>query len=253
MYKLLIIDDEPQILEGMKRILDWKQYGFSRIDTCESTEAAMSKVVDLIPDVAIFDVCIGKNLGYETIYKLNELQIPTKYVIMSGYSEFKYAQEAVRCGVKDYLLKPVDRTKLQQVIEKIIVEDLGGTIGNISCESLNKDPVLGVSYDSLSKLVNRILLMIKTEYAHNITLKSVAERFQMNSTYLGQLFLKESKMKFSEYLMAYRMLLAQERIQSSDEKISSIALSVGYNNLNYFYTHFQSFFGKSPSDLRGKG
>jgi YesN/AraC family two-component response regulator len=172
---------------------------------------------------------------------------------MSGYSEFKYAQEAVRCGVKDYLLKPVDRTKLQQVIEKIIVEDLGGTIGNISCESLNKDPVLGVHYDSLSKLVNRILLMIKTEYAHNITLKSVAELFQMNSTYLGQLFLKESGLKFSEYLMAYRMLLAQERIQSTDEKISSIALSVGYNNLNYFYTHFQSFFGKSPSDLRGKG
>ncbi|WP_141500472.1 response regulator transcription factor [Paenibacillus luteus] len=253
MYKLLIMDDEPQILEGMKRILDWKQYGFSRIDTCESTEAAMSKVVDLLPDVAIFDVCVGKDLGYETIQRLNELQIPTKYVIMSGYSEFKYAQEAIRCGVKDYLLKPLDRTKLQQVIEKIIVEDLHGTIGNASCESLNKDPVLGVSYTSLSKLVNRILLMIKAEYTQNITLKSVAELFQMNSTYLGQLFLKESGMKFSEYLMAYRMLLAQERIQSSDEKISSIAISVGYNNLNYFYTHFQSFFGKSPSDLRGKG
>lgn len=253
MYKLLIMDDEPQILEGMKRILDWKQYGFSRIDTCESTEVAMSKVVDLLPDVAIFDVCVGKDLGYEAIQRLNELQIPTKYVIMSGYSEFKYAQEAIRCGVKDYLLKPLDRTKLQQVIEKIIVEDLGGTIGNISCESLNKDPVLCVSYDRLSKLVNRILLMIKSEYAQNITLKSVAELFQMNSTYLGQLFLKESGMKFSEYLMAYRMLLAQERIQSSDEKISSIAVSVGYNNLNYFYTHFQSFFGKSPSDLRGKG
>ncbi|MGO4373712.1 response regulator, partial [Paenibacillus sp. MCAF20] len=180
MYKLLIIDDEPQILEGMKRILDWKQYGFSRIDTCESTDAAMSMVVDLQPDVAIFDVCIGKNLGYEAIYRLNELHIPTKYVIMSGYSEFKYAQEAIRCGVKDYLLKPVDRTKLQQVIEKIIVEDLGGTIGDTSCESMSKDPVLGVSYDRLSKLVNRILLMIKTEYAQNITLKSVAERFQMN-------------------------------------------------------------------------
>ncbi|MGV2685805.1 helix-turn-helix domain-containing protein, partial [Clostridium perfringens] len=91
------------------------------------------------------------------------------------------------------------------------------------------------------------------EYAQNITLKSVAERFQMNSTYLGQLFLKETAMKFSEYLMAYRMLLAQERIQSTDEKISYIAFSVGYNNLNYFYTHFHSFFEKSPSELRGKG
>ena len=47
MYKLMIVDDEPQILEGMKRILDWKQYGFGRIETCESTEEAMSKVVDL--------------------------------------------------------------------------------------------------------------------------------------------------------------------------------------------------------------
>ncbi|GGH20867.1 response regulator transcription factor [Paenibacillus segetis] len=252
MYKLLIMDDEPQILEGMKRILDWEQYGFGMIETCESTDVAISKVVDLLPDVAIFDVCVGQNLGYEAIRTLNKLHIPTKYVIMSGYSEFKYAQEAIRCGVKDYLLKPLERTKLQQVIEKIIVEDLHGTIGNISSEHLNKDPVLGVSYDSLSKLVNRILLMIKTEYAQNITLKSVAERFQMNSTYLGQLFLKETEMKFSEYLMSYRMLLAQERIQSTSEKISYIAFSVGYNNLNYFYTHFHSFFGKSPSDLRGK-
>lgn len=253
MYKLMIVDDEPQILEGMKRILDWKQYGFGRIETCESTEEAMAKAVDLLPDVAIFDVCIGKDLGYEAIRKLIEFHIPTKFIIMSGYSEFKYAQEAIRCGVKDYLLKPVERTKLQQVIEKIIIEDLGGSIGNMDGESLNKDPVLGVRYDSLSKLVNRILLMIKTEYAQNITLKSVAERFQMNSTYLGQLFLKETAMKFSEYLMAYRMLLAQERIQSTDEKISYIAFSVGYNNLNYFYTHFHGFFGKSPSELRGKG
>lgn len=250
MYRLLIMDDEPQILEGMKRILDWEQYGFGRIETCESTESAISKVVDMMPDIAIFDVCVGKNLGYEAIRKLNELHVPTKYVIMSGYSEFKYAQEAIRCGVKDYLLKPIERTKLQQVIEKIIVEDLGGTIGNHSNERNNMDPVLEINYDRLSKLVNRILLMIKTEYAQNITLKSVAERFQMNSTYLGQIFLKETGIKFSEYLMAYRMLLAKERVQSTDEKISYIAFSVGYNNLNYFYTHFQSFFGKSPSDLR---
>ena len=68
--------------------------------------------------------------------------------------------------------------QVQQVIEKIIVEDLGGSIGNRNGESLNQDPVLGVSYGGLSKLVNRILLMIRTEYAQNITLKSVAERFR---------------------------------------------------------------------------
>lgn len=248
----MIVDDEPQILEGMKRILDWERYGFARIETCETTDEAMSRIVDLLPDIAIFDVCIGKDLGYETIRKLNEFHVPTKFIIMSGYSEFKYAQEAIRCGVRDYLLKPVERAKLQHTIEKIIVEDLHGSIGTMTSESLNRDPVLNLAYDNLSKLVNRILLMVKTEYAQNITLKSVAERFQMNSTYLGQLFLKETRMKFSEYLMAYRMQLAKERIQMTDEKISYIAFSVGYNNLNYFYTHFQGYFGKSPTELRGK-
>lgn len=253
MYKLLIVDDEPQILEGMKRTLDWERYGFDRIETSETKDEAISKAVELLPDIAIFDVCIGKDRGYEIIHTLNELNLPTKYIIMSGYSEFQYAQEAIRCGVKDYLLKPVERSKLQHVVEKIIIQDLHGTLDGMNSDDLNIDPVLGVKYETLSKLTNRILLMVKAEYAQNITLKSVAERFRMNGTYLGQLFLKEAHMKFSEYLMQYRMLLARERIQSTNEKIFTIAQSVGYPNLNYFYTHFQSSFGKSPSDLRKKG
>ncbi|MWV46140.1 response regulator [Paenibacillus sp. HJL G12] len=253
MYKLLIVDDEPQILEGMKRTLDWASYGFHRIETSETREDAVSKAVELLPDIAIFDVCIGTDRGYEIINKLNELRLPTKYIIMSGYSEFEYAQEAIRCGVKDYLLKPVERSKLQMVIEKIIVEDLHGTLDGVNGEDLSTDPILGIPYEGLSKLTNRILLMVKAEYAQNITLRSVAERFRMNSTYLGQLFLKEAQMKFSEYLMAYRMLQARDCILTTDEKIASIALSVGYANLNYFYTHFQGYFGKSPSELRKKG
>lgn len=253
MYKLLIVDDEPQILEGMKRTLDWASYGFHLVETSETREEAISKAVELLPDIAIFDVCIGTDRGYEIIRKLNELHLPTKYIIMSGYSEFEYAQEAIRCGVKDYLLKPVERSKLQMVIEKIIVEDLHGTLDGRSSEDLNTDPILGIPYDRLSKLTNRILVMVKAEYAQNITLKSVAERFRMNSTYLGQLFLKEAQMKFSEYLMAYRMLHARELIVTTEEKISSISLSVGYPNLNYFYTHFQGYFGMSPSELRKKG
>lgn len=250
MYKLLIVDDEPQILEGMKRSLDWERYGFSRIETSENYESAISKAVDFLPDLAIFDVCIGKERGYDAIHRLNELRIPTKYIIMSGYAEFEYAQEAIRCGVKDYLLKPVERTKLQNVVEKIILEDLHGTLEGIDHDDLQMDPVLGVRYDNLSKLTNRILLMVKVEFSQNLNLKVVAERFRMNGTYLGQLFLKETQMKFSEYLMAYRMLRARDRIQATDEKISNIALSVGYPNLNYFYTHFHAFFEKSPSDLR---
>lgn len=250
MYKLLIVDDEPQILEGLKRSLDWKKYGFGRIETSETYETAISKAVELLPHLAIFDVCIGKERGFDAIHKLNELRISTKYIIMSGYAQFQYAQEAIRCGAKDYLLKPMERSKLQNAVEKIIVEDLNGTLAGMDPDKLDMDPVLGVRYESLSKLTNRILLMVKAEFSHNVNLKKVAERFRMNGTYLGQLFLKDTNMKFSDYLKAYRMLCARDLIQTTDEKISTIALSVGYSNLNYFYKHFQAFFNKSPSDLR---
>ncbi|TLS49259.1 response regulator [Paenibacillus antri] len=250
MYKLLIVDDEPQILDGIKRTLDWEKLGFGQIETSETCEGAIAKAVEFEPDLAIFDVCIGKERGYTAIRKLNELRLPAAYIMMSGYSEFEYALEALHCGVKDYLLKPVERGKLQTLVERIIVEDLNGTLEDAHPDDRNVDPVLGMRYDSLSKLTNRILLMVKAEYDQNLNLKTVANRFRMNGTYLGQLFLKETQMKFSEYLMVYRMLRARDRIQTTDEKISTIALSVGYANLNYFYTHFQAYFNKSPSDLR---
>ena len=72
----------------------------------------------------------------------------------------------------------------------------------------------------------------------------------MNATYLGQIFIKETGMKFSEYLMAYRMQVARERILNTDEKISAIAAGVGYSNLNYFYQHFHGYYQLTPSEIR---
>lgn len=252
MYKLLIVDDEPLILDGIKRTLNWETLGFGQIETSETYEGALTKAVEFLPDLAIFDVCIGKERGYNAIRKLKEIHLPTTYIMMSGYGEFEYALEAIQCGARDYLLKPVERAKLQALVERVIVEDLNGTLKGMNLEHRDVDPVLGVRYDTLSKLTNRILLMVKAEYDQNLNLKTVANRFRMNGTYLGQLFLKETQMKFSEYLMNYRMLRARDRILTTDEKISTIAHSVGYANLNYFYTHFQAYFSKSPSDLRRK-
>ncbi len=57
-------------------------------------------------------------------------------------------------------------------------------------------------------------------------------------------------MKFSEYLMAYRMYVARERILNTDDKISSVAAEVGYSNMNYFYQHFHNYYDSTPSEMR---
>lgn len=250
MYKLLIVDDEPQILDGMKYTLDWEKYGIGQIETALTYQEAVEKAIRIQPDIGLFDVCIGNRYGYDIINELNALQLKTIPIMMSGYSEFEYAQKAIRCGARDYILKPVEREKLQPVVEKIIVQDLHGTLENSVCAVEEVDPVLCVRYDTLSNLTNRILVMVKAEYNQNINLKTVADKFKMNSTYLGQIFLKETHMKFSEYLMVYRLQRVHDRIVGTDEKIACIARSAGFSNPNYFYSCFHDYFDLSPMDLR---
>lgn len=251
MYRLLVVDDEPDILKGITRLVPWPDYDFTQVETAGSYPEAVEKSMMMHPDITLVDVCIGETRGYEMIGRLQELGLKTKFIMMSGYDTFEYVRRSMTVGAKDYLLKPVERQTLLKCIEKIITEDFHGTFANRSAEHEARDPVLNVPYSEISNLTNKILLMIREEYAHNLTLKAVADKFKMNSTYMGQIFLKETKMKFSEYLMVYRMQEARRRIENSSDKIAVVAHDVGYANLNYFYTHFHSYFGLSPSDLRG--
>jgi YesN/AraC family two-component response regulator len=250
MYRLLIVDDEPYIIDGVKRLIDWSSYGFSRVESALNYHEAVEKAVELKPNIALFDVCIDDARGYDIIEKLNELDLPTNYIMMSGYDEFEYVRKSFLRGVKDYLLKPIDRVKLKQIVERIIVEDLKGSLSEHVKKDINVDPILKIEYSALSNLTNKVLLIVKGEYNKNINLKVVADKFKMNSTYLGQIFIKETGMKFSEYLMSYRLSVAKEKIETTSEKIASIAYSVGYLNINYFYIHFKDYFGFSPSSLR---
>ena len=162
--------------------------------------------------------------------------------------DFQYACEALRCGAVDYLLKPLDKDQLQKRIEQVVVENLHGTV-QLEVRK-NEDPILRRPYEEFSPLIRKIVMIVAMEYGQHISLKSIADRFRMNATYLGQIFIKETDMKFSEYLMAYRMYVARERILNTDDKISSVAAEVGYSNMNYFYQHFHNYYDSTPSEMR---
>lgn len=249
-YRLLIADDEPSILEGMKYILNWSDYGILQIQTAQNFHEIIEKSLSFKPDISIFDVCIGETMGFEIIKKLNSLELKTKYVMMSGYEEFEYAQKSIQVGAKGYLLKPVDKEELGSLLEKIIVNELGGEFQKNFIDESIIDPVLRIYYSSLSSLVNKIILIVHGEYFKTLSLKTIADMFLMNSVYLGQIFKKETNVKFTDYLMCYRMIVAKQKIETTSDKIAVVAMQVGYSNLNYFYQHFKRYFGFSPSDLR---
>lgn len=249
MYSLLIVDDELQILEGLKRTLPWDELAIAPILTAQTYQEAIDKAVEYEPDLALCDVCLGEYRGYDLIDRLGGLGLRTRYVMMSGYEEFEYVRKAMNGGARGYLLKPINRGELRQVLTKVIVEELGGR-APAQADDGSHDPVLGLPYEALGKLTRKMLLLVQADFHTGITLKTVAEQFRMNSTYLGQLFLKESGIKFSEYVTRYRLLQARKRIEGTREKVGVIAHQVGYHNMSYFYAQFREEFSISPSDLR---
>lgn len=251
MIKLMIADDEQQIINGLKKMINWQDYGIGVIETATDYVKAKELAIRSDPDIAIIDVRIGQDYGYDLMNELNNFNLHTKYITISGYDDFEFVRKSLLAGAKDYILKPISKIKLEDIIKNIVVNDLHGNITNNSANTAgNIDPVLVIPYSKLSKLTNKIITIIKNEYMNNVNLKYVADLFLMNSTYLGQVFLKETGLKFSDYLLSYRMYMAKHMIEYTEHKISYIAYKTGYNHINHFYLHFKAFYGISPTSLR---
>ncbi len=120
MLKVLLVDDEPHIVHGLKAIIDWEQEGFEVTRSCSNGREALDYLRDNPVDLVIADIKMPVMSGLELLEKIRTSGISDAYfVIVSGYADFKFAQQAIRYKCSDYLLKPVDRDNLREVVRKV--------------------------------------------------------------------------------------------------------------------------------------
>jgi two-component system, response regulator YesN len=120
MYKILIVDDEPMVIHGLCRQIDWESYTLELAGTAETAENALSILKQKSIDILITDICMSKMDGLNLISAAKLLNPFIRSVIISSHSEFSYAKEALLLGVENYLLKPIDQNELNRTIEKTI-------------------------------------------------------------------------------------------------------------------------------------
>ncbi|MCR4953714.1 MAG: response regulator [Treponema sp.] len=119
--KLLIADDEENIRSGLKQIINWESCGYKICGEASNGKDTVSQIIDLRPDIVLLDIKMPGMTGIEVIKQINEfcdskaLERPA-FIILSGFSEFEFAKEAVNLGAKAYLLKPVDEDELQKIV-----------------------------------------------------------------------------------------------------------------------------------------
>ncbi|MDE6387881.1 MAG: response regulator [Lachnospiraceae bacterium] len=119
MDTLFIADDEASIREGLKYIIDWESLGFRLCGTSSNGEDALAQILALNPSLVMLDVKMPKMKGTDVIRLARESGYQGKCIILSGYSDFQYAQEAIKNGVSFYVTKPIDEEELTRAVIQI--------------------------------------------------------------------------------------------------------------------------------------
>ena len=252
MYKLLIVDDEVKIANGIKQMFNWAKFNINHVELAFSYHEALLISKSLKPDIIISDIQLNDGWGYDIIDIVHKTNPKCAFIMISGYDQFDYVKKSLLAGAKDYILKPIDKNKLDDAICKIIKEEFNDIINDLHKESTNTlvDTITHKNFSDYSSITKKIISIIKKDYGEDITLTSIADVFMMNSKYLGRIFLKDTGLKFSEYLLHFRMETAKDLIINTDYKIQTIAKQIGFSHTNYFYTVFKQFFNVSPNSLR---
>lgn len=118
MYKVMIADDEPKIRRGLADAVDWKQLDMEICGFAANGQAAAELVKEQKPDVCLVDICMPLLNGLDLIRAIKSQCAQTICIVITGYDEFAYAQEAVSAGVFEYILKPVNELQLEKTLQR---------------------------------------------------------------------------------------------------------------------------------------
>ena len=122
MYKVLLVDDEYMITEGLKKLIPFEKWDMEVVYTAEDADQALAYVADYPVDIVITDVNMPGKTGLEMIDQMQSMLPHAAYIIMSGYQDFAYVKKALNLRVADYLLKPVNKVELGNILEKLSQE-----------------------------------------------------------------------------------------------------------------------------------
>ena len=240
--KIMIVDDEPKIRRGMKTLLE-EQDGFEVIGIYDNAMSSLSDLDEKQPNVLITDIKMPEYSGLDLIEKIREKDKNLYIIILSGYGSFKYAQRAIRSGVYRYLTKPTNPRELISVLREIELKIEGGN-RTVSKSEENESVEVG------NLLIRKALDYIELHYAEKIGLKTLSDALYISPNYFSDLFRRHMKVKFSDFLIEYRLKKACILLKKPEYKVSEISEMVGFRDSTYFSTVFKKTYNLTPLEYK---
>ncbi len=254
MIKVIVVEDEAKIRKGFINLINWQEYDCQVVADGKNGQIGIELIQKFCPDIVFVDIKMPVLSGLEMIQSTIE-EYGYHAVIISGYGDFAYAQEAIHLGVSEYLVKPVDKKELISVLERIVRKiykkrgeqsdiETCGFNDTLTQLILTKPRIVHSSY------VLECIQYIEKHYNEKILLSSISDQLKVSNTKLNNLLKNDTGYTFHEYLTRFRILKALELLQNDKMLVYEIAVAVGFDEYKYFNAVFKKYVGVSPTELR---
>lgn len=253
---LLIVDDEDIIRRGLQT-LDWASVGITEVSVAPDGAQARDLLQKENVDVVVSDIRMPGLDGLELARYVATHAGHTRMILLTGFSDFAYAQQAIRHGVLDYLLKPIKPDELLQVVrgacrslqleveQSRIVQEY-----HQSGDALVVRQQILQGFRGLGESVSGILFYLAEHYMENITLAALAEEFHFSTIHISRMIKKETGFSFLDILTGIRLQSAARLLRESGLRVCQICERVGIGDQRYFSKVFKNIYGSTPLEYR---
>lgn len=235
-YTCVIVDDDKWALTDIRSNIAFHQAGFRLVGEYLNAGDALAAIAAEPPDLVITDIRMGELSGLDLVEECRRRGIPSLFIVISGHSDFEYAQRALNDGVCHFMLKPVDAGEGLRMLYKV----------------RDKLSSRNVPEASHHRAMDEIMGYMRKHYQERLALEDVADRFFMNKTYLSELFKKETGKSFVQFKNELRVERAKVLLRNTDELISNISQQCGFDDAGYFSTVFKLMTRLTPQQYRNE-
>ena len=246
MYRVVLVDDERLILEGLSKVVQWAAYGCEVAGTARDGREGLALIRQVKPDIVISDIRMPNMDGLTMLAALQSEFPQMQLSVLTAYRDFDYAQRAINLGVCRYLLKPSKMDELDEAIRTMItrLEDRDGTKDAPPEESVPEQSEAG------SFIVNAALDYMRAHCTERISLSTVADHVYVSQWHLSKLINRHTNQNFLELLNSMRIEQAKSLLADPALRIHVIAQQVGYSDVAHFSKSFKKITGKNPGEYR---
>lgn len=243
MLRVVIADDEPFVREGLKSLINWEEIGVKLVGDFENGKELINHLPELLPDIVITDIQMPSISGLQIAKYISENYKNIIVILLTAYSKFQYAKEAIEYGVKHYVVKNDLLDELPMILAKIVSEKAESD--NVKDFNTN-----GENFENCEYIISDIEKYIEENLDKKLCLNDIAVYVHMNRSYISRMFKEKMGENLFDYINKRKIEKAKMLIKNNVLRMYEIALSVGMEDTAYFSRVFKKYEGISPSEYQ---